>query len=100
MLEFLDIHDKGRKSGFEAPLMGGIGEKYCPPILYNVVIHDNVDDDDDDNGKGDDNDRNNSQRTKYQCCVGILSGSSSSSQTFNRTIGKALSRNVKHMLRV
>ena len=39
MLEFLDIHDKCRKSGLEAPLMGGIGEKYCPPILYNVVIH-------------------------------------------------------------
>ena len=82
--------------------MGGIGEKYCPPILYNVVIHDNVDDDDDDNGNGDgelkpgdDNDRNNSQRTKYQCCAGILSGSSSSSQTFNRTNGKAQSRNLK-----
>ena len=72
-----------------------------------AYIDDNVDGDDgdnnsndnDDNCNGDENDRNNSQRTKYQYCVGIFPVHLHLLRHFNRTSGKAQSRNVKHMQR-
>ena len=61
---------------------------------------DNNGDDDDDNGSDDDNDRNNSPTDKIPMLCWDFSSSSSSSQTFSWTNGKAQPRNVKHKQQV